>query len=282
MLIQVLNGLQFAMLLFLLSAGLSVIFGLMNFVNLAHGTLYMLGAYIGLTVMRATQSFWLALIAASIGTALVGLALYKLLFERLQAARPVRQVLLTFGIIFIGLDGVRFIWGNDSHSIERPALFAGTISIFGEPYPVYRLLIIATGLLVFLALYVGLERTRIGAMVRASVDHPDAARCMGIDTQWLFTGVFALGCLLAGFAGIIAAPVLSVYPGMEMQVLVLTLVIVVIGGPGSLTGAALGSVLIGLADTFGRVFMPGFAAFLMYALVALFLLVRPRGLLPIK
>ena len=172
--------------------------------------------------------------------------------------------------------------GNDSHSIDRPQLFAGTVSIFGEPYPLYRLMIIATGVLVFVALYLGLERTRVGAMVRASVDHPDAARCLGIDTQRLFLGVFALGCLLAGFAGMIAAPVLSVYPGMEMQVLVLTLIIVVIGGPGSIVGAALASVLIGLADTFGRVFMPGLAAVLMYAVVVLFLLVRPQGVLPIR
>ncbi|WP_376093687.1 branched-chain amino acid ABC transporter permease [Roseomonas sp. CCTCC AB2023176] len=282
MLIQLLNGLQFAMLLLLLSAGLSVIFGLMNFVNLAHGTLYMIGAYIGLTTTRLTGSFALALVAASLGTALVGLALYKTLFERLQSTDPVRQVLVTFGVIFVGLDAVRFLWGNDTHSVAVPPLLTGSVEIAGEPYPVYRLFIIAMGLAVLLVLHVLLDRTRVGAMVRAAVDHRDAAECLGVDVRRLFLGVFALGCLLAGLAGAVAAPVLSVYPGMEMPVLVLTLIIVVVGGPGSLAGAALGSVLIGLADTFGRLFLPSFAAFLMYAVVAGFLILRPRGVLPIR
>ena len=282
MLIQLLNGLQFSMLLFLLSAGLSVIFGLMNFVNLAHGTLYMLGAYLGLTTVRLTGSFLLGMAAAALGTAVAGLALYAALFRRLQGASPVRQVLLTFGVIFVGLDGVRYIWGSDTHSLQTPALLGGSVEILGEPYPLYRLFIIAVGLAVLAALWLVLEKTRLGAMVRASVDHRDAALCLGIDTNRLFLSVFALGCLLAGLAGMIAAPVLSVYPGMEMPVLVLTLLVVVVGGPGSLAGAALGSLLIGLADTFGRVFLPELAAFLMYGVVAAFLLLRPQGLVPVR
>ena len=281
-LIQLLNGLQFSALLFLLSAGLSVIFGLMNFVNLAHGTLYMLGAYLGLTAAEWTGSFALGLLAAALGTAAAGLLLYAFLFRRLQGASPVRQVLLTFGIIFVGLDGVRYVWGNDTHSLPVPSLLAGSVQVAGEPYPLYRLFIIALGLLVLAALFAALELTRAGAAVRASVDHPDAAQCLGIDTGRLFLSVFALGCALAGLAGLVAAPVLSVYPGMEMPVLVLTLLVVVVGGPGSLLGAALGSLMIGMADTFGRVFLPSSSAFLMYAVVAALLLLRPQGLVPVR
>ena len=282
MLIQFLNGLQLAMLLLLLSSGLSLIYGLMNFVNLAHGTLYMVGAYLGLTAFRLSGSFVAGLLAACVGTALVGVVLYKTLFERLQGANPVRQVLLTFGLIYVGLDAVRFIWGNDAHSIPAPALLAGSVDILGEPYPLYRLFVIGTGLVVMALLTLLLDHTRLGAAVRASVDHRDAASLLGIDTERLFLGVFALGSLLAGLAGVIAAPVLSVFPGMDMQVLVLALIIVVVGGPGSLPGAALGSLLVGMADTFGRVFLPDLAAFLMYAAVAVFLVFRPQGFVPIR
>lgn len=282
MLIQFLNGLQLSMLLLLLASGLSLIYGLMNFVNLAHGTLYMVGAYLGLTAFRLSGSFALALLAGGVGTALVGVVLYKTLFERLQGANPVRQVLLTFGLIYVGLDAVRFIWGNDSHSIAAPAWLTGSVDILGEPYPLYRLFVIATGLVVLALLTLLLDHTRLGAAVRASVDHRDAAMCLGIDTDRLFLGVFALGSLLAGVAGVIAAPVLSVFPGMDMQVLVLALIIVVVGGPGSLPGAALGSLLVGMADTFGRVFLPELAAFLMYAAVAVFLVFRPKGFVPIR
>lgn len=282
MLIQFLNGLQLSMLLLLLSAGLSLIYGLMNFVNLAHGTLYMVGAYLGFGAFRLSGSFTVGLLAACLGTALVGVVLYKGLFERLQGAKPVRQVLLTFGLIYVGLDAVRFIWGNDSHSIPAPPPLAGSVDVLGEPYPLYRLFVIGTGLVVLALLYLLLDHTRLGAAVRASVDDRDAAMCLGIDTDRLFLGVFALGSMLAGLAGMIAAPVLSVFPGMDMQVLVLALIIVVVGGPGSLPGAALGSLLVGMADTFGRVFLPEFAAFLMYAAVAVFLVFRPRGFVPIR
>lgn len=282
MVIQLLNGLQLAMLLMLLSVGLSVIFGLMNFINLAHGTLYMVGAYLGLAAFGWTGSFLLSALAAALGTGAIGILLYQVLFKRLSGASPVRQVLLTFGLIYVGLDGVRMIWGNHSHSVPIPALLAGKVEVAGEAYPVYRLFIIALGLVTVLLLYLLLERTRIGAMVRAGVDDREAAACLGIDTDRLFLGVFGLGCMLAGLAGLVAAPVLSIYPGMDAAVLTLTLIIVVIGGPGSLPGAALGSVLIGLVETFGRLFVPQFAAFFLYALAAAVLLVKPRGLVPIR
>jgi branched-chain amino acid transport system permease protein len=281
-LIQLLNALQLAALLFLLSVGLSIVLGLMRFVNLAHGTLYMFGAFIGLTVAEATGSFWLALVLAPVAAAIIGIALYQLLLRRVGRASPVRQILLTFGVIYVGLDLVRIIWGNDTRSIARPLLLQGDVTIGGEPYPVYRLFVIGFGLVVMALLYFLLERTRIGAAVRASVDDRETAQCIGIDTGRLFLAVFGLGCLLAGLAGVVGAPVLSVYPGMDIAVLIYALIVVVIGGPGSLPGAALGSLLVGLADTMGRVFIPEAAAFLIYLVMAAFLLLRPQGFVAIR
>ncbi|HIO03930.1 MAG TPA: branched-chain amino acid ABC transporter permease [Alphaproteobacteria bacterium] len=280
--IQFLNGLQLASLLFLLSVGLSVVYGLMNFINLAHGTLYMLGAYIGLTVARESGSFWLALVGAPLAIAALGALFHVLLLRRMQAASPMKQVLVTFGLIFIGLDVVRYIWGDFTHSIETPAIFSGSVQLLGEVYPSYRLFVIGLGLFVFVALYLGLERTRLGAVVRAGVDDREVAMSLGLNIELAFFIVFCLGCGLAGLAGVIAAPVLSVYPGMDMSILVLTLIVVVIGGPGSLKGAALGAFLIGMFETFGQVFMPALASVIIYALMAVVLLVRPGGLLPVR
>ena len=280
--IQFLNGLQLASLLFLLSVGLSVVYGLMNFINLAHGTLYMLGAYIGLTVARESGSFWLALVGAPLAIAALGALFHVLLLRRMQAASPMKQVLVTFGLIFIGLDVVRYIWGDFTHSIETPAIFSGSVQLLGEVYPSYRLFVIGLGLFVFGALYLGLERTRLGAVVRAGVDDREVAMSLGLNIELAFFIVFCLGCGLAGLAGVIAAPVLSVYPGMDMSILVLTLIVVVIGGPGSLKGAALGAFLIGMFETFGQVFMPALASVIIYALMAVVLLVRPGGLLPVR
>ncbi|MBI4968676.1 MAG: branched-chain amino acid ABC transporter permease [Rhodospirillales bacterium] len=280
--IQLLNALQLSMLLFLLAIGLSVVFGLMNFINLAHGTLYMIGAYVGFAVAKATGTYWAAFLVAPLAAAILGLVLYQLLFKRMQHQSPMRQVLLTFGLIYVGLDAVRLIWGNYSQSVPVPDLLKGQVTILGEPYPLYRLFIIGLGLAVLVLLHIGLERTKLGAMVRAGVDDAETARSIGIDTDRVFILVFALGCGLAGLAGIVAAPVLSVYPGMDMAILILTLIVVVVGGPGSLKGAALGALLIGMVDTFGRVFLPELALVMIYAVMALVLLVRPQGLLPIK
>ena len=280
--IQFLNGLQLASLLFLLSVGLSVVYGLMNFINLAHGTLYMLGAYIGLTLARESGSFWLALVGAPLSIAALGALFHVLLLRRMQTASRMKQVLVTFGLIFIGLDSVRYIWGDYAHSIETPEIFSGSVQLLGEVYPSYRLFVIGLGLVVFVALYLGLERTRLGAVVRAGVDDREVAMSIGLNIELAFFIVFCLGCGLAGLAGVIAAPVLSVYPGMDMSILVLTLIVVVIGGPGSLKGAALGAFLIGMFETFGQVFLPALASVIIYALMAVVLLVRPGGLLPVR
>ena len=280
--IQLLNGLQYGMLLFLLSVGLSVVLGLMNFINLAHGTLYMLGAFLGLSLVGVTGSFWIALACAPLLAAAIGALFYGVLLRHLQGESAMKQVLVTFGLIFIGIDTVRMIWGDYEEAIAAPALLADSIRIWGQPYPAYRLFVIALGLVVALLLWLGLERTRLGAVVRAGVDDRVMAASLGINIDAAFFGVFCLGCWLAGLAGVAVAPVLQIYPGMDVAILIPTLIVVVVGGPGSLRGALLGSLLIGMAETFGAVLLPDFASFMIYAVMVLVLLLRPGGLLPAR
>ena len=282
LIVQTLNGLQLSALLFLLSIGLSVVFGLRNFINLAHGTLFMVGAYLALSAVRAFESFWLALLLAPLGVALIGGVLYLVLLRHMQRADPMKQVLVTFGLIFVGIETVDIIWGSLPHIIDVPELLSGRGSVFGQVYPTYRLFIIALGAAAFVLLYLGLERTRVGAIVRAGVDDRTMVAALGIDIGRVFFLVFCLGCLLAGVAGVVAAPVFSIAPGMDMSVLILTLIVVVLGGPGSLKGVALGALIIGIADTYGQVVLPELARVTIYALMALILLFRPAGLIPVR
>ena len=278
LLIQFFNALQFSMTLFLLAVGLTIIFGLMKIVNLAHGSLYMIGAYIGLSIWTYSSSFWLALLIAPVLTGLIGALLYKVLFRHIQTADPMRQVLLTFGLIYIGLDVVRIFWGTMSHSISAPNLLSDSILILGEPYPSYRLFVIFIGIIVLIFLYVLIEKTKIGAQVRASVDDPEMAQLLKIDIDKILFYMFALGCGLAGLGGITVAPILGVEPGMDMEVLVLTLIVVVLGGPGSLKGALTGALIIGFVDSFGKVYIPELAQIIIYAVMAITLLFKPDGL----
>ena len=282
LIVQTLNGLQLSMLLFLLSIGLSVVFGMMNFINLAHGTLYMVGAYLALSTVRWFDSYWAALILAPLGVALIGAVFYAVLLRHMQRQSPMRQVLVTFGLIFVGFDAVRMVWGVLPHTIPVPQMLAGSVSVLGEVYPTYRLFIIGVGLAVLVALYFGLERTRLGAVVRAGVDDRTMVAALGIDVERAFFLVFCLGCWLAGLAGVVSAPVFSIFPGMDMSILILTLIVVVVGGPGSLKGAVVGSLVIGMVDTYGQVVAPEFARVTIYALMAAVLLVRPQGLFPVR
>jgi branched-chain amino acid transport system permease protein len=266
------------MTLFLLDVGLTIIFGLMKIVNLAHGSLYMIGAYVGLSIWTYFDSFWLAFIFSPIITSFVGAFLYYILFRHIQNADPMRQVLLTFGLIYIGLDSVRLLWGTMSHSISAPDLLSNSIMLMNEAYPSYRLFVIFVGIFVLFFLYFILERTIIGAKVRASVDDPETAKLLKINTDKILFYTFSLGCGLAGLAGITVAPILGVEPGMDMEVLVLTLIVVVVGGPGSLKGALVGALLIGFVDSFGKVYIPQLAQIIIYAVMALTLLFRPDGL----
>lgn len=279
--LQTLNALQLSMLLFLLSVGLTVIFGLMHFVNLAHGSLYALGAYVAASV-AAVGGFWAGLFVAPVAVAGVGVLLYASMIRRMRKSGPMAQVLVTFGLIFALLDITRLVWGDHALAIDVPALLSGRVAILGIEYPSYRLFIIGLGLGIFAALAFVLARTQIGAMIRAGVDNDAMAACLGINVERLFFLVFCVGCALAGLAGAVAAPLLSVTPDMGLQILIPTLIVIVIGGLGSLKGAVAGSLIFGVVQTFGAVLAPELASVLIYALLAAVLVIKPAGLLPAK
>ena len=281
-LIQGLNSLQLAMLLFLLSVGLTVIFGLMNFVNLAHGSLYALGAFIGYSIAVATGSVWLAFLLSPIAVMVIGALLYATLIDRLRTAGPLPQVLVTFGLIFVLMDAQRYIWGTDAVGVTEGVPFSATVHFGSEPYPEYRLFIIAVGIAVFAGLYLLLNRTRLGAEVRAGVDDAETASALGVPVERTFFLVFLLGCGLAGLAGAVAMPAFSAEAGMGVEILVPTLVVVVVGGLGSLSGAFVGSLVIGATLTFGTALFPDFAGIAMYAALIAVLLFRPQGLMPAR
>lgn len=279
--LQTLNALQLSMLLFLLSIGLTVIFGLMHFVNLAHGSLYALGAYVAASV-AAVGGFWPGFFLAPVAVAGMGILLYSGLIRRMRKSGPMAQVLVTFGLIFVLLDLTRLIWGDLALVIEVPDLLAGRITLLGVENPVYRLFVIALGLAVLAALSLVLARTQVGAMIRAGVDNDALAACLGINVERLFFVVFCVGCALAGMAGAVAAPLLSVTPDMGLQILIPTLIVIVIGGLGSLKGAVAGSLIFGFVQTFGAVLAPQLASVLIYALLAAVLVIKPVGLFPAK
>jgi branched-chain amino acid transport system permease protein len=275
---QVLNSLQLAMLLFLLAIGLSVIFGLMDYLNLAHGTIYMFAAYAAFSISQLGGSFWLCLLLAPFVSAAIGLALYFGLLRRVENQGHLVQVLLTVGVIYVGADLVRIAFGYGPKNVPQPPLLSGAVDLFGIQYPAYRLFIIALGLAVQVALYFGLERTRLGAIVRAGVDDRATVETLGINIGLVFTFVFGLGTYLAGVAGVAAAPIFGVYPGMDVTIIILVLIVVVVGGPGSLKGAIVGSLLIAFADTFGKILFAEYAGMVTYIVMAIVLLWRPEGL----
>jgi branched-chain amino acid transport system permease protein len=279
--LQTLNALQLSMLLFLLSIGLTVIFGLMHFVNLAHGSLYALGAYFAAS-LAAVGGYWMGFFLAPVAVAGVGVLLYSGLIKRMRKSGPMAQVLVTFGLIFAMLDLTRIFWGDLALGIEVPALLNGRLAFLGVEYPTYRLFIIALGLAIFAALAFVLGCTQIGAMIRAGVDNDAMAACLGINVERLFFMVFCFGCALAGLAGAVAAPLLSVTPDMGLQILIPTLIVIVIGGLGSLKGAVAGSLIYGFVQTFGAVLAPQLASVLIYALLAAVLVIKPVGLFPAK
>ncbi|MGH6923718.1 MAG: branched-chain amino acid ABC transporter permease [Propylenella sp.] len=280
--VQALNGLQLSMLLFLLSIGLTVIFGLMHFVNLAHGAFYALGAYAAVTAFTLTGLYWGALVAAPLAVALAGVVLYVGLVRRMRKASPMNQVLVSFGLVFVFVDLFRIFWGDIALSIPEPALLTGRTTLLGVAYPTYRLFIIGLGLFTMLGLWLLLSRTQLGAMIRAGVDNDQMAACLGINVERVFFVVFCIGCALAGLAGAVAAPVLSVTPEMAIQILIPTLIVVVIGGLGSLKGAIAGSLLVGFIQTSGAVVAPALASVSVYALLAAVLILRPAGLFPAR
>ncbi|HSG54393.1 MAG TPA: branched-chain amino acid ABC transporter permease [Paracoccaceae bacterium] len=294
--LQLLNGLQLGVLLFLIAAGLTLVFGIMDVINLAHGVLYMIGAYLMATFAALTGSFWLGLLLVLPAAVLVGLVIEIGIIRPLYARSHLDQVLATFGLVMIVNEGVKILWGTAPLSVPMPDLLSGSIPLIGPlQYPVFRLAIIAAGLAVAAGLYILVNHTRIGMLLRAGATHRDMVSALGVDIGRLFTTVFALGALLACFAGAMVAPILSVDTGMGESVLILTFVVVVIGGIGSIRGAFLGAILVALVDTLGRTFGPillrlvmepaaagqtgrTLAPMLVYILMAAILFARPAGL----
>lgn len=278
-LIQILNSVQYGLLLFLVASGLTLIFGIMGVINLAHGSFYMIGAYLAFTLSSLTGSLWLAIPIGIVLAAALGLVLEWALISRLYRRDHLYQVLLTFGLILIFEELRSLIVGDDVHSVAIPATLAASLPLTETlSYPAYRLFISAVCLLLAGLMYLTIQKTRFGMMMRAAAANPEMATSLGLDIRWIHALVFAAGVALAAFAGMVAAPVSSVFPGMGSQVLIVCFVIVVIGGIGSLKGALIAALLIGFVDTFGKVLVPDFASIAVYLLMAIVLLLRPSGL----
>jgi branched-subunit amino acid ABC-type transport system permease component len=254
----------------------------MDVVNLAHGSFFMVGAYIGYSAARATQNFWLALIVAPLSVGVLGILIEVGLLKRLYRRPLLDQVILTFGLSFMAAELVKIVWGSSELVLRPPDLFSGGIDVLGNAYPVYRVFVIGVGVLVALALFLVERRSRIGAIIRAGVVDRQMVAALGVNIGAVFTGVFAFGAALAAFGGVIAGPILSLFPGMDAQVLINALIVVVVGGMGTLTGAFWGGLLIGIAVTFLTVLVPQVALVLTFAVMAAILLARPNGLFGLK
>ncbi len=275
--IQALNGISFGMLLFLLAAGLSLIYGIMRILNLAHGSYYILGAYVALSVTRATGSFLLAMVAGIAVVTVFGIAMERFFLRRLPP-EELPQALLTFGFLLIVADLSLWIWGGTPQTLPKPEIFERSIRMGAVVFPSYRLFVIGLGAVVGLGLWWLQEKTRVGAMIRAGIDDPEIARTTGINVSLLATSVFALGAALAALGGVIGGPFVGVYPGADFEILLLAFVVVIIGGLGSLKGAFFGGLLVGLLDNFGKALFPEIALFTIFAPMAVILAVRPTGL----
>jgi branched-subunit amino acid ABC-type transport system permease component len=275
--VQSLNALVYSMLLFLLALGLSLTFGLLRVVNLTHGAFFLMGAYFGLSAWQLTHSFWLCVVLAPLCTALLGALLEKFFLERFYTRSPLDQVILTFGFALVFADIMKMIWGKEIRSLSPPSALSGSIEIGSVSFPVYRLMLIGVGLSLFVFTWLVIERTRVGALVRASVADRIMVSGLGFDVRSLFTLVFAFGVALAGLAGVLGAPITSIYPGLDFEVLITTLIVVVVGGLGSIFGAFWASLLIGFAETYGKAFYPAIASFIIFGLMAAALLFRSGG-----
>jgi branched-chain amino acid transport system permease protein len=281
--IQFLNGLQYGLLLFLIAAGLTLIFGILGVINLAHGSFYMIGAYLAYWLSDKTGSLAIAIALALPITLLLGWLVERFAISFLYQRDHLHQVLLTYGLILIFNELQRIIWGNDVHGVPVPAILAGVVQLTElQSYPVYRLFISAVCILGAAGMYMAIHATRIGMMIRAGSSSREMVQLLGIDVGRLFAVVFSVGAALTAFAGMLAAPINSVYPGMGENILIISFVVVVIGGIGSVKGAFIGSMMIGLADTFGKVMVPEFSSMVVYALMAAVLLWRPSGLYGVK
>lgn len=278
LLIQILNSLVYGILLFLLASGLSLIFGLLGVVNIAHGSFFMLGGFFALSVIKYTGSFWLAVLIAPLAVVPIAIAVEIFLLRKLYSRSQLDQVLMTFGLSFVLTDFAESVWGKELFGINEPSPLDRSVAFLGGVFPTYRLALLVFGLFCAIALWLIIDRTRLGAMVRASVDNAKVAMGIGLRVPLLLTSTFAVGTWLAALAGVVAAPILGVFSGIDVEVIIPAFIVVAIGGLGSLRGSFIGAMIIGFADTFGKAYFPDAAMFLMYLAMIVILLVRPRGL----
>lgn len=275
---QLLNSLVLGMLLFMMSAGLSLIFGLMNVVNLAHGSFFMIGSFTAFTLAQWSGSFWFALAVGWVPAVAAAVIMERVFIRPLYSRNHLDQVLLTFGFIFVFGDICKYFWGPEIRNIAPPELLEGAITVAGIVLPKYRLFLVLFGATIAVLLWLFLERSRIGAMVRAGVDDAATASGIGINVPFLFGCIFALGAALAAMGGIVAGPILGTYLGMDIEILIPAFIVTVVGGMGSLRGALVAGLLVGAIDTFGKAYFPDYALFLIYLLMVVVLLTRPQGL----
>ncbi len=276
--VQIFNGVTFGMLIFLLATGLTLTLGLMNIANLAHGSFYMLGGYIGFTIALHTGNFFLGFLASMVSIWLVGMLAYRGLLQQRFARGELSQMLLCFGIILIISDLCLWVWGGFPKFANKPMIFDGSIEFSDIVLPVYRLIVIVIGAVIALFLWWFQAKTRYGAIIRAGVDDDEMARGIGINISLVRLLVFSLGTALAAGAGFLGGPILGLYPAIDIEVLLLAIVVIVIGGAGSLRGALIGALFIGLINSFGRSLFPEFAIFTIFAPMAIVLAIRPSGL----
>ena len=277
LLTQTLNGLSFGALLFLLSSGLSLIFGAMKIVNVAHGSYYMLGAYIGLSVITRTHNFLLGLIVGSLIIAVIGLAMERI-FLRKFPLQDLPQMMLTMGFALVFRDLALLIWGGDPYNLPSPAFLIGSIDLHGVVFPIYRLFVILIAVIVAILLWMFNEKTLVGAKLRAAVDDYEMAGGVGVNVPLVSGLMFAMGAFLAAFGGVMGGPIFGVYPGVDFEFLPLAFVVTIVGGMGSLKGAAVGSLLVGLIDNFGKALVPELSYFTLFAPMAIVLAIKPTGL----
>jgi branched-chain amino acid transport system permease protein len=274
---QLLVGLSFGMLLFISSAGLALIYGVMRILNLAHGAFYAIAAWLAIQVAGYSGSLWLAAVCGIAATVFIGILIERYLLRRI-AGDELPQALMTFGLMLILGDFALWAWGGTPQTLARPDWLTGPVRVAGVAFPAYRLFVIAVGVLVGALLWYLQARTRVGAMVRAVADDVETARSLGINVSLLSSGAFATGTALAALGGIVGGPIVGVHVGTELEVLLLSFVVVIIGGLGSLPGAFVGAIIVGLVDTLGKALVPDFALFTLFAPMALILAVRPTGL----
>ena len=279
LLLQLLNSLSYGFLLFIITCGISIVFGILGVLNLAHGSIYLLGSYIGYSIiMKAGMPFWVAILAVPLIIAALGFLIEIVILRPTYKLGHLSQVLLTFGLVYIFHDLFTIIWGKDVLSVNPPEAFSSSIQILGFTFPAYRLALIVIGAIIVLFLWYVQEKTKWGAVVRAGLSDKEMAGALGVNIHLVFTLVFVFGSLLAGLGGVLGAPILGTYPGMEFSILILSLVVLVVGGLGSVSGTLMASLLVGFVETFSRYLVPELSLIITFALMAVVLVVRPQGL----